>query len=40
MMASSSDQSNELSVLDGGDGNVFPDSVKIFGVVDCTIRLL
>ena len=28
MMASSSDQSSELSVLDGGDGSVFPDILK------------
>ena len=38
-MVSGSDQSNELSMLDGSDGNVSPDFLEIFGGIDCTIRV-
>ena len=40
IMAFGADQSNELSVLDGDDGRVSPDSLlKMFGRIDCTIRV-
>ena len=38
-MASSPDQGNELSVLDGDDGSISPDSPQDFGRIDCTIRV-
>ena len=38
-MASGPDQGNELSVLDGDDGSVSPDSPQDFGGIDCTIRV-
>ena len=37
IMASGIDQSDKLSVLDGDDGSVSPDSPQC---IDCTIRVL
>ena len=31
------DQSKELNILDGNDGSVSPDLLKLFGGIDCTI---
>ena len=39
IIASGPDQSNELSMLEGTDGSISPDSPKIFKMIDYTIRV-